>query len=65
MFSEYDNVTVKKSGKKGTIVYIDTDGGTKPPIYFVEIEQEEKTGNFKEDMIWCNGDELMADLNRL
>lgn len=58
MFLEYDKVRIKKTGKHGTIVYIDTDGGTKPPIYFVEIDQEEKTERDEENMIWCEEEEL-------
>ena len=58
MFSEYDKVKIKKTGKHGAIVYIDTDGGTKPPIYFVEINQEEKTECDEENMIWCEEEEL-------
>lgn len=59
MLAEYDKVKIKKTGKKGTIVFIDTDGGTKPPIYFVEIDQEEKTGEGKEDMVWVETEEIV------
>ena len=58
MFAEYDSVKIKKSGKHGVIVYIDTDGGTKPPIYLVEIDQKEKTEHEEENMIWCEENEL-------
>lgn len=59
MFSEYDKVKIKEIGKHGVIVCIDTDGGTKPPIYFVEIDQAEKTEHDEENMIWCEEDELV------
>lgn len=61
MFLEYDKVKIKKTGKHGMIVSIDTDGGTKPPIYFVEIDRAEKTEHDEENMFWCEENELEKD----
>lgn len=54
---EYERVRIKKGNIPGTVVCIDTDGGTKPPIYLVEKDDEYKAydGN---DLVWCELDEL-------
>ena len=55
-FELYESVRIKETGVLGTIVAIDTDGGTKPPIYF--IEKDDKYKNWKNDLIWCEGKEI-------
>ena len=56
----YDQVVVKKTGKHANIIEIDDDGGTKPPIYLVEICDSEK-GDFddiNEVVFWCEDNEI-------
>ena len=60
MFEIYEAVKIKSSGKTGEIVAIDTDGGTKSPLYFVEICQKDKTGNLNEDMLWLEEKDLIV-----
>jgi hypothetical protein len=56
VFSLYDSVRIKVGNIPGVIVAIDTDGGTKPPIYFVEKHDSYKDG--QTDLVWCDADEL-------
>lgn len=42
MVKLYDTVIMKKGGRHVAIIEIDDNGGTKPPIYLVEIVDEEK-----------------------
>ena len=41
-FKLYESVRIKATGVTGVVVAEDTDGGTKPPIYFVE--KDNRTG---------------------
>jgi hypothetical protein len=56
IFELYEIVIIKSQNIPGTIVSIDTDGGTKPPIYFVEKDDAYKNG--KNDLVWCEGEEI-------
>jgi hypothetical protein len=51
-------VRIKAGNIPGVIVAIDTDGGTKPPIYFVEKDDDYKDGLCDHDLIWCDSDEI-------
>ena len=52
----YESVKVKSENITGIIVAIDTDNGTKPPIYFVEKDDIYKTG--ESDLEWYESHEL-------
>ena len=54
----YESVRIKGTVITGVIVAEDTDGGTKPPIYFVEKDDSFKTGEIESDCIWCEPEEL-------
>ncbi|MBS6645875.1 MAG: hypothetical protein KH366_20050 [Clostridiaceae bacterium] len=58
MFKLYDKVKIKRSGKTGFVVLIDDDKGRKPPIYFIEISQEEKLDSDEENLIWLEEEDL-------
>lgn len=58
MIELYDRVKVKKNGFPGNIVSIDDNHGKDNPIYYVEIDDEYKVGDFSKDMIWCERDEI-------
>ena len=53
----YTRVEITATKTPGTIVSVDTDGGTKPPIYLVEIDDEYKTGG-PDDCTWRDPSEL-------
>lgn len=53
-FDLYERVIIKETGVTGVIVAEDTDGGTKPPICFVEKDDHFKTGVPNEDCVWCD-----------
>ncbi|MCC8073064.1 MAG: hypothetical protein LIO62_02935 [Clostridiales bacterium] len=55
-FELYESVKIVGTGQTGVIVAIDDDGGTKPPIYFVEKDDKFKTGN--DDLIWLENNEI-------
>lgn len=57
-FETYTSVRIIKTAETGVIVAIDTDGGTKPPIYFVEKDDRYKIGLPDNDCIWCEPDEI-------
>ena len=54
----YEPVLIKQTGQTGVIVDVDTDGETRPPVYFVEKDDPYKIGIFSEDCIWCRYDEV-------
>ena len=56
MFELYSSVKITGSNITGVIVAVDTDGGTKPPIYFVEKDDRFKTG--EDDLVWLEADEI-------
>lgn len=56
MFELYSSVKIKESGITGVIVAVDSDKGTKPPIYFVEKDDEFKTG--ENDLVWLEAREI-------
>ena len=58
IFELYESVRIKATGIPGVVVAEDTDGGTKPPIYFVEIDDDYKTGVPDEDIVWCDPEEI-------
>lgn len=58
MIGLYDRVKVKKTGFPGNVVSIDDNHGKDDPIYFVEIDDEHKVGEFLKDMVWCELDEI-------
>lgn len=60
MIRLYDTVIIKKSGKHAAIIEIDDDGGTKPPIYLIEIVDEEKPEDAKVDdvVFWCEREDF-------
>lgn len=58
MIELYDRVKVKKNGFPGSVVSIDDNHGKDKPIYYVEIDDEYKVGDFLKDMIWCEWDEI-------
>lgn len=57
-FELYSNVRIKATGETGVVVAEDTDGGTKPPIYFVEKDAVFKNGDPNNDCVWCDPDEI-------
>lgn len=57
MFGLYDKVRVKSNQKIGFIVCIDTDGGTKPPIYYVELSESE-SDDLNDVLVWYEEDEI-------
>lgn len=57
-FELYSSVCIKATGVTGVIVAEDTDGGTKPPIYFVEKDERYKTGDPNNDCVWCEPEEM-------
>lgn len=58
MLKLYDRVKVKKSGLPGNIVDISDNNGKSVPIYYVEIDDEYKVGDFLKDLVWCESDEI-------
>lgn len=58
VFELYENVRIKGTDVTGVVVAEDTDSGTRPPIYFVEKDEEYKTGEPDEDCVWCAVHEL-------
>ncbi len=56
-FELYEKVKIIATDETGIVVAIDTDGGTKPPIYFVEKDGEFKTWTSK-DLAWYEGYQL-------
>ncbi len=60
MFKLYDKVTINNTGNHGNIIEIDDDNGTKPPIYLIEIvDEEKKAGAEITDVVfWCESDEI-------
>ena len=57
-FKLYESVRIKATGVTGVVVAEDTDGGTKPSIYFVEKDDAFKTGDWEADCIWCEPEEI-------
>ena len=57
-FELYESVRIKATGVTGIIVAKDTDGDTKPPIFFVEKDDAFKTGKASEDCVWCDSEEI-------
>ncbi len=55
-FNLYEQVKIKFSDETGTVVAVDTDGGTKPPIYFVEKDDKFKNG--ENDLVWLEASEI-------
>ena len=56
----FDIVKINKTGNKAAIIEIDDENGIKPPIYLVEIVDDEKSKNAKlSDVIfWCDSDDF-------
>lgn len=57
-FELYSSVRIKATGVTGVVVAEDTDGCTKPPIYFVEKDDPFKKGDPNNDCVWCDPDEI-------
>ena len=57
-FKLYESVRIKATGITGVIVAKNTDGGEKPPIYFVEKDEQYKTGNPNYNCVWCEPGEI-------
>lgn len=57
-FELYESVRIKGSGVTGVVVAEDTDGGTKPPIYFVEKDEKYKVGSPDKDCVWFSSHEI-------
>lgn len=60
MVKLYDTVIMKKGGRHAAIIEINDNGGTKPPIYLVEIVDEEKPEDAEaEDVVfWCEREDF-------
>ncbi len=60
--NSYDYVEIIGSKKKGHIVYVSEPKDEKDyplyPIYLVEIDDEEKTVDVDEDVVWAEKDEI-------
>lgn len=52
-FPLYEGVRIKGTSVTGVIVAVDTDGNTKPSIYFVEKDEIFKSGDPNADRVWC------------
>lgn len=57
-FELYESVRIKGTDITGVIVAEDTDGGTKPPLYFIEKDEKYKTGVPDQDCIWYAASEI-------
>lgn len=57
-FELYESVRIKGTDITGVIVAEDTDGGTKPPLYFIEKDDKYKIGVPDQDCIWCAAHEI-------
>ena len=57
-FESYSSVRIKATGVTSIVVAEDTDGGTKPPIYFVEKDEPFKNGDPNNDFVWCEPEEI-------
>lgn len=60
MFALYDRVRVKARNVPGNIVDIHGRRGKKEPLYTIEIDDEYKSGNFPEDIIYCRENEIKS-----
>lgn len=58
MFALYDRVVVKARNVPGNIVDISNKRERITPLYMIEIDDEYKTGEFTEDIIHCEEDEI-------
>ncbi len=58
IFKLYESVKIKATGVTGVVVAEDTDGGKKPPIYFVEKDDQYKTGDPNNDCVWCEPEKI-------
>lgn len=58
LFELYESVRIQAAGVTGVVAAEDTDGGAKPPIYFVEKDDAFQTGNWETDCIWCEPEEI-------
>lgn len=54
----YERVRIKDTNETGVVVAFDTDGGRKPPIYFVEKDDKYKNGVPDDECVWCEPDEI-------
>lgn len=57
-FELYENVKIKGTDVTGVVVAEDTDGGTKPPLYFIEKDDKYKVGVPDKDCVWCAAQEI-------
>lgn len=66
MLKLYDKVIIKKTGNHGNIIEIDDDNGTKPPIYLVEIVDDEKPvgAEITDVVFWCESEDIDGNLSR-
>lgn len=60
MLKAYDAVKIKSTGKLAHIIETDDDGGTKPTIYLVELDDKPKGASVSDVVRWCDGDEIEA-----
>ncbi len=58
MIKLYDDVIVKSSGARGTVVETDDDGGMRPEIYLVELKDMPEDADIMDILIWCESDEI-------
>ncbi len=60
MIKKYDTVVVKATGKHAAVIEIEDDEGTKPPIYLVEVVDEEKPehASLTDVVFWCDHTEI-------
>ncbi len=58
MLKIYDKIIVKKTGNEGSIIEIDDDNGTKPPIYLIVLTVKSSDANLNDVVFWCDADEI-------
>lgn len=60
MIKLYDTVVIKATGQHAAVIEIDDAGGTKAPVYMVEIIDEEKPegADLRDVVFWCDYSEV-------
>ncbi len=62
MIKAYDKIKVKSTGKLGTVIEIDDNGGTDVPIYLVELDDKPKNADVTDVVKWYEHSEIEESL---